>query len=169
MDTLDNLTSSTTSSSWLFNDTTTISNANINATTNSSAASSILPVQDYDDGNADECWFEDCELTSFTGIGYLAELYLPKVAAVISIICSSVLISEIVKDYNTGNNGGGVGGGGGGGGRQRKTTSAISKILFSISFADLFFSLYVHINKTLQFCLAFVTTLFGSWAKPSFV
>ena len=150
MDTLDNLTSSSSSSSWWFNDTTTSSYANNNATTNSSAASSILPVQDYDDGNADECWFEDCELKSFTGIGYVAELYLPKVAAVISIICSSVLISEIVKDYNAGNNGGGVGGGG----SQRKTTSAISKILFSISFADLFFSLYVHINKTLQFCLA---------------
>ena len=73
---------------------------------------------------------------------FITEVYFPKIAAAFSILCSTILILEIIKDIrrnrsNNNNNGqrrrGHQGGGGG--------ISVISKVLLSVSVGDVIFSL----------------------------
>ena len=61
----------------------------------------------------------------------IAVEYLPKIAALLSIFCSSILVREVLQDFKTtaANNHGGP--------------STISRILLSVSVADILFSLYV--------------------------
>lgn len=123
-------------------------NATSNTTT-AAAAASIL-------SNATEQGDYDYEvpLPSFKGGPYFAEIYLPKVAGAISILCSLVLITEILKDAKVSRN---TNRQHQRGGRQTTTTaaaslrgrgsrgvggpSAIAKLLFSVSVGDVFFSL----------------------------
>ena len=65
---------------------------------------------------------------------FITEVYFPKIAAAFSILCSTVLILEIIKDIRRNRSGrrrGQVGGG----------ISVISKVLLSVSVGDVIFSL----------------------------
>ena len=75
--------------------------------------------------------FEEEEIASRF---FITEVYFPKIAAAFSILCSTVLILEIIKDIRRNRSGrrrGQVGGG----------ISVISKVLLSVSVGDVIFSL----------------------------